>query len=101
MRISWRAHTRSIAYLASLTLILLSSSIWWGVREYQAAERATQAANHAIQVNLQQRCSSIEQDASIPLPAHIAGNPSRIWEAQFEAIARVRAKQLHCSVNGN
>ena len=104
MGIRWRAHIRSIAYLVVLTLVLASVSIWWNARATQTADRAIQTADRAIQTaeraietNLQQRCSSITQDASIPLPHPIAGNPSREWEADFEAIARNRAGQLHCA----
>ena len=52
---------------------------------------------HVVQGNNQTRCASVEADATIPLPHPVAGNPSREWEAAFEAIQRARAKQLGCS----
>lgn len=51
---------------------------------------------HYVSANDQQRCSSLLADASIPLPHPIAGNPSREWEAAFEANAALRARQLGC-----
>lgn len=49
-----------------------------------------------IRSNNQVRCASIQAEASIPLPQPVAGNPSRVWEAQFEALMAARARQLGC-----
>lgn len=51
---------------------------------------------HYVRQNAQERCASIEQTTRIPVPHPIAGNPSRIWEARYEAIERQRARQLGC-----
>lgn len=51
---------------------------------------------HAVNANNGATCASIEADARIPVPQPVAHNPSREWEAQFEAIERQRERQLGC-----
>lgn len=44
----------------------------------------------------QERCTTLEQIVAIPVPTPVAGNPSREFEARFEAIERERGRQLGC-----
>lgn len=71
---------RALVYLFALNVLLAIANILWTA--------------HEVQVNNQARCSSVVADATIPLPP--PGNPARLWESQFEANARHRARQLGC-----
>lgn len=65
-------------------------------RQQRALGRQQQELDASTAANIRQRCVSLEQDVSIPITHPIAGNPSREWEARFEAIDRQRAAQLRC-----
>lgn len=73
---------RSAAVLVALAAAVTGANFWFTA--------------HTVTSNNQQRCTSLQAEAAIPLPQPIAGNPSRIWEAQFEAIQAARARQLGC-----
>ncbi len=73
---------RALVFLFALSVALAAANLWWTA--------------HVVQAGDQMRCSSILADATIPLPHPVAGNPSREWEAAFEAVARERARQLGC-----
>jgi hypothetical protein len=73
---------QALVYMFALAILLVAANFLW--------------TGLAINANNQQRCSSLVADASIPVPQPVKGNPSRLWEARFEAIARHRAEQLHC-----
>jgi hypothetical protein len=77
---------RAILFLFALNVLLAGANMLWTA--------------HSVSTGNQQRCASIEADATIPLPHPIAGNPSREWEAAFEANAQARARQLHCAGAG-
>lgn len=81
-----RRPRRAVVYLFLLNSALIVAGFLW--------------LGHTVTVNAQQRCGSILADARIPLPHPIAGNPSREWEAAFEAIEQHRAAQLGCG-NGH
>jgi hypothetical protein len=65
-------------------------------RQERALDRQQRELDDATAASIRQRCISIEQDATIPITHPIAGNPSREWEAAYEAIDRRRGVQLHC-----
>jgi hypothetical protein len=65
--------------------------------QQQSIDRQQRELNKAVTANLRQRCTSVLQDATIPITHPIANNPSREWEARFEQIDRQRAAQLHCN----
>ena len=50
-----------------------------------------------IRSNTQVRCTSLMAEATIPLPQPVTGNPSREWEAHFEALQTARARHLGCT----
>jgi hypothetical protein len=77
-----RRTLRSVAFLVLLALAVTGVNLLYTA--------------HAVNSDNQQRCASVLADATIPLPHPIAGNPSREWEAAFEANARHRARQLGC-----
>ena len=77
-----RAVRRTLVFLFVLNVVLAAANLLW--------------TEHVVMTGNQQRCASIVADATIPLPHPIAGNPSREWEAAFEAIQRHRAHQLGC-----
>ena len=77
-----RSALRSFAVLALLALLVTGANLLWTA--------------HVVNSNDQQRCASVEADATIPLPEPVAGNPSRLWESRFEAIQQARARQLGC-----
>lgn len=51
---------------------------------------------HYVHSTDQERCTTLEQIVSIPVPHPLIGNPSRQFEARFEAIERERGRQLGC-----
>ena len=71
---------RSVAALVILALLVTGANLLWTA--------------HVVNADNQQRCASVLADATIPLPA--AGDPSRAWDARFEANAQARARQLGC-----
>ncbi len=73
---------RALVYLFGLNLLLLGAGFF--------------ALIHYVQADNADRCITIEQIVSIPVPHSVKGNPSREWESKFEAIERVRAGQLGC-----
>jgi hypothetical protein len=80
-----RAVRRALVFLFALNLLLAAANFLWTA--------------HSVNSNGQQRCASVEADATIPVPQPVAGNPSRLWESRFEANARKRARQLGCEGN--
>jgi hypothetical protein len=64
--------------------------------QQQAVVREQRELSAATAANNRERCTSLEQVAAIPVPHPVAGNPSREWEARFEAIQGARARQLDC-----
>lgn len=64
--------------------------------QQRALHRQQQELDASTAANARQRCTSLEQDVSIPITHPIAGNPSREWEARFEAIDRERVIELRC-----
>lgn len=77
-----RGQARAVVYLFLLNTVFLVAGFFW--------------LAHIEHVNDQQRCTSIEQATRIPVPHPVAGNPSREWEAQYEAIQAARGRQLGC-----
>jgi hypothetical protein len=51
---------------------------------------------HYVHATDQERCTTLEQIVSIPVPHPVVGNPSREWESRFETIERERGRQLGC-----
>ncbi len=78
-----RATRRAVVFLVTLSLLLAAANMLWTA--------------HVVNAGNQQRCASIEADATIPVPQPVAGNPSREFDAKYEAIERHRARQLHCA----
>lgn len=76
-----RRALRSVAALLLLGLLVGGANLLWTA--------------HLVREDGQQRCGAVEAGATIPLPP--PGNPSRAWEARFEAIQQARARQLGCS----
>ena len=74
---------RAVVFLFALNFLLAGAVMLWTVHEVNADNQA--------------RCAIVLADATIPLPHTVAGNPSRLWEAAFEAIQRQRARQLGCA----
>ena len=74
---------RALVFLFVLCVLMAGSNILWTAYVVRAGNQA--------------RCASILADAHIPLPEPVAGNPSREWEAAFEAIQEARARQLGCA----
>ena len=74
---------RALVFLFILNVALAVANLLW--------------TSHEVMGNNQTRCGVVVAYATIPLPHPVAGNPSREWEAQFEAISRARARQLGCS----
>ena len=64
--------------------------------QQHALARQQRELDEATAANSRQRCASVLAEAHIPLPHPIVGNPSRIWEAQFEALQATRARDLGC-----
>ena len=71
---------RALVFLFTLSVALAAANMLWTAYLVREANQA--------------RCASVVADATIPLPK---GVTAREWDAAFEAIARERARQLHCA----
>ena len=70
---------RALVFLFTLSVALAAANMLWTAYLVREANQA--------------RCAAVVADATIPLPREAA---AREWDAAFEAIARERARQLHC-----
>jgi hypothetical protein len=73
---------RAILFLFVLNLLFAFANFAWTA--------------YSVNANNQARCATILAQVSIPVPRPVAGNPSREFEAQTEAIERRRARELGC-----
>ena len=69
---------RALVFLFTLSVAMAAANMLWTAYLVREANQA--------------RCASVVADATIPLPHDAA----REWDAAFEAIARQRARELHC-----
>ena len=76
------SQARAVVYLFILNLIFVGLCFWGLV--------------HYIHANDQDRCTTLEEVVAIPVPQPVAGNPSREFDARFEAIEAKRGRQLGC-----
>lgn len=73
---------RAVIFLFVLSVLLGVFNLFWTA--------------HEVSANNGDRCATIVQLASIPIPRPVAGNPSRVFAAHLEAIYRDRARQIGC-----
>lgn len=73
---------RAVVYLFLLNLVFVGLCFWGLVHSEQSSAR--------------DRCTTLNQVVAIPVPTPVAGNPSREFDARFEAIERERGRQLGC-----
>jgi hypothetical protein len=73
---------RAIIFLLLLNLLLIGAGFFGLI--------------HYVRAGNSDRCTSLEQVVAIPVPRPVAGNPSREFDARFEAIEQRRARELGC-----
>jgi hypothetical protein len=76
------AQARAVVYLFLLDLLFVAACFAGLVYYVHATD--------------QERCTTLEQIVSIPVPHPVVGNPSRQFDAHLEAIERERGRQLGC-----
>ena len=77
-----RGQARAVVYLFVLNMLFVAACFTGLI--------------HYVHAGDQERCTTINEVTSIPVPQPVAGNPSRMWESRFEAIEKARGRQLGC-----
>jgi hypothetical protein len=79
-----RAQRRAVIYLFLLNVLFVAACFAGLV--------------HYVRSSEQERCASLAQIITIPIPVPVTGNPSRQAWASFEAVERRRGHQLGCAL---
>lgn len=77
-----RSVRSAIVFLFALSVLLAGLNILWTA--------------YVVRGSNQQRCATVEQLATIPIPRPVAGHESREYAAAVERIYRARAAELGC-----
>lgn len=89
---------RAIIYLFILPVLIAAIALGGLFHYAHELSRQQRALVQVETSNNRERCASIGEIVSIPIPVPTAGNPSRSWEAAYEQIERHRGAQLGCKM---
>lgn len=87
---------RAIVYLFVVPVLIAAVALFGLIHYARVISREQREIIQVRTANDRERCTSLTQIVTIPIPVPTQGNPSREAWARFEQVERQRGTQLHC-----